>query len=44
LEDGRIIKTSNGVIPALSREAYNNNTINISFNKTDNLAQYCKKN
>lgn len=44
LEDGTIIKSSNGVVPTITRESYNNGIINISFNKSDNLAQYCSKN
>lgn len=44
LEDGTVIKQSNGVIPALSNEDYRRNTINISFNSSDGLAQYCEKN
>jgi len=43
-ENGEIIKESNGPISPLTREAYNTNTINISFNREDNLAQYCTKN
>ena len=43
-ESGEIIKQSGNPISPLTREAYNANTINISFNREDNLAQYCTKN
>lgn len=43
-ESGEIIKESNGPISPLTREAYNAGTINISFNREDNLARYCTKN
>lgn len=43
-ENGEIIKESNGPISPLTREAYNTGTINISFNREDNLAKYCTKN